>query len=276
MPDNGVARDHAHEHSEFAVIDPAYAVDRFAPEPDFVGAGSPGWFYGDAEMECWQLHQIVEQGFAAAKNVHYARNYHRASTHGVFRLLLSSFNGDLPDALHLRAVGDIHVSLGGVAIYQSESTDTIHAIEFPAYLALPSAYLEIEISTENEPPAILILAPSDPRFTPPDVWFWSADGFNWTSVTEYSQTRSGYAPHLVEEPTIPLKPIPGEIDGLFDFGREIFWRVHLASVDCPKLSVGESIAEALETDDAKYEQRLDLAPAPDGGWVTRYPLGFGI
>lgn len=257
----GVGLSLAHLRSQFAIVDPFYGTRVVPPSPYLIDEGAAVWLYGDAELECHLLDLQVKQGFAVAKHVHYATNYHRPSPEAVFRIPAGLVE------LRLYSVGQISAFEDGECILTAPSSEAFHVI------ALSSSYrvLDIRLKTfTGEPPALLV---SQKVWQKGDV-FWSVDGRDWTKVKTVPASVPLVPPHRKNSPTAFVEPRKVCEDGIIDFGQELLGRLHFESPNRVEAIVGESMEEALESDLAIHEQHLDIERHPSGGWVTRYALGF--
>lgn len=259
----------AHEKSRFAVVDPLYSATELVPEPDIQEHGAQ-WLYGDAELECWRL-QVLRQRMEAAKlKVGYPGTFHKPSTCASFQLTLRS-GQRLPSTIDLRAVGDIVVSLGERVIYRGAASDALHCVLCPDDSATGTETLRVDISTQGAPPALLIV--NGPLCTGLAPWHWSADGIHFTPACAFPQTHSGLPPHRLELQETPLSPVSREGE-LFDFGCELLGRISFCCASQPTLFVGESPAEAHNSDPQTFEQSCTLHPNGEGCWISEHALAF--
>ncbi len=260
----------AHEKSRFAVIDPAYDPLQASPAPDIKTNAAP-WLYGEAELECWRLHVLREQSNAAKLKIGYPGTYHTPSSKGTFCLTLDA-KQRLPESLVLRAVGDVVVRLaGGRELYRGDASESVHRVALPNNLPGGDQTLQVALSTRGEPPALVI--EDGPCATGVAPWRWAADGVNFEEPQAFPQTLSGVPPHRVELSEVVLKPAGREGD-LFDMGRELFGRISFACSGQPSLFVGESPAEAKNSDPRHFEQSPALKANGDGTWTSEHPLAF--
>lgn len=259
----------AHEKSRFAIIDPAYDPLHDRPAPDIKTDSAP-WLYGEAELECWRLQVLREQSRMAGLKIGYPGTYHTPSPQCTFRLELDAGQA-LPEALVFRAVGDVVVSLGNRDIYRAAASEKTHHVVFPKDRPPGAQTLRIGLSTRGEPPALLV--EKGPLSTDLAPWRWSADGTNFEKPKPFAQTLSGVPPHQVEPGEITLKPRAREGD-LFDMGCELFGRITFACAGRPALFVGESPAEAKNSNPSYFEQSPALKSNGDGTWTSEHPLAF--
>jgi alpha-L-rhamnosidase len=104
-------------------------------------------------------------------------------------------------------------------------------------------------------------------------WQWKNLDSDWTFVTHYPQNTQNVPPHLLENPSITLKPTAFK-NNLFDFGRELFGYVVIRSREKPTMIVGESEMEALDIKNKRLEQTLEMVKAQEGVWKSKVPLAF--
>jgi hypothetical protein len=253
----------AHQRSEFAIIDPLYSPDLTMPSPD-VRADVPPWLYGYGELECYRLQQLRRNVGHAKLKVGYPGNFHKPSEHVQFRHRVIS-----TDIIVLHAVGAVRILLGGSEI-RAENKNSPHKITLPADVPA-QGYLLIELFAEDEPPAILI--ESSPYSTADNNWEWSDDGINWEAPKAYPQTGSGTAPHKAQAAEAILSPV-GKVDGLFDFGRELFGKITIRGTGKPEISVGESRAEANNAIPEYCEQSMTVHSSGSSEWCTLQPVAF--
>jgi len=271
-PDTGPASPEpslAHQRSRFAVVDPVYSTSTPVPAPDVKPDSAP-WLYGEAELECWRLQVLRERMKAAKLKVGYPGAFHQAFPRVSFccSILLDR---PMPTSLTLQAVGNMVVKLGDRMVYQGPAAGEAHRIRLPNDAPAAAQSLRVDLETKGEPPAILI--EEGPLATGVAPWQWSSDGVNWGASVAFSQTGSGVPPHRVEVPEVKLKPV-GQVDGLYDFGRKVLGRASFRSQLQPSLFVGESTAEARNSDPRHFEQSLALRPDGEGRWISEHPLAF--
>jgi len=260
----------AHEKSRFAVIDPVYNAKKLVPEPD-IKEDAASWLYGQAELECWRLQVLRQRKDAAKLKVGYPGMFHEASPKGSFQTTLAP-DQPLPGAIDLRAVGDVVVSLGERVIYRGAAMEKSHRIECPKDLPATAQTLRVDLSSsDGAPPALLI--ESGPFSTDLASWRWSADGSDFTEASAFPQTRSGVPPHHLELQEVVLKPLSRQGD-LFDLGCELFGRISFQCSGQPALFVGESIAEARNSDPDHFEQSPAIKPNGEGCWISEHPMAL--
>ena len=184
----------AHERSKFAVVDPVYDAVKVVPDADRRADGAP-WLYGETELESQRLQVLRKRMNAASLKVGYPGVFHEPFTRVSFRLMLDPAQS-WPSMLVLRAVGNPTVTMGGRQVYRARGEDTPCQFSVPADLPTNMRELRIDLSSDGEPPALLI--ESGPCSTALGAWEWSPDGSNWQPAVSFPQTRSGVPPHRAE------------------------------------------------------------------------------
>lgn len=258
----------AHEKSRCAVIDPVYDAVSFSPGPDIKENFVP-WIYGESELECWRLQLLIRRMKAAELKVGYPGTFHEPSTQASFHLKIP-FGRPLPAVMKLRAVGDVIVSLRDRVLYHETAREEPHVIELPES-SPDEVTLRVDISAQDEPPALLI--ENGPFATERAEWRCAIAGVKPAPVRAFPQTCSGVPPHRLELQEIPLKP-KGREDDLVDFGCELLGRVTFRCAGRPVLYVGESPAEARNSDPGNFEQSTALKTAGDDRWISEHALAF--
>lgn len=259
----------AHERSRFAIIDPVYSVTSPRPRPQTRVDRAP-WLYGEAELECWRLQQLRARVKAARLNVGYPGVFHQACPHVTFRLA-AAVGQSLPERVSLRAVGEVWVKWGGRTLYHGAAKSSSHKVELRSAGPTGIQSLQVELRTAGEPPAILI--DRGPLATDIAPWEWSADGTHWSRAVGFPQLRSGIPPHQGEAAATVVAPI-GREGELYDFGRELIGQVTFRAAGQPGLFVGESMAEARNSDPRHFEQSLKLVAIGKNQWISEHPLAF--
>lgn len=79
-------------------------------------------------------------------------------------------------------------------------------------------------------------------------------------------------PHLAPRRTEPVAV--RQVDGLYDLGREDIGYVCAEARDCPVLFVGESRAEAENSDTNVFEQSTEMVKDGEGRWRSAIPLAL--
>jgi C-terminal processing protease CtpA/Prc len=256
----------AHERSAFAVIDPTYHAVEPAPAPSLSPAEAT-WIYGRSELECYRLQLLRQRKDSAKLLVGYPGVYHLPYHSASFRLKTEEPVG--PDTIRFRAVGEGKLLINNVLFSDFKASDSWHAVALDA--APEIREIRFDLSTASEPPALLIEGKAFP--TTGRSWEWSADTEDWQPAWHFPQNRLGVPPHRLEDPTVILRP--ERLDsGLYDFGREMEGYVMVKTGKEPKISVGESKAEARDTANLVLEQSLKMVPSADGYWVSDVPLAF--
>lgn len=216
-----------------------------SPDPFLGSPGAPApagtWWYAPEQYERGLLHRLVEEGFAAGRNVHYAVNYARADPS--VRL-----------ARRMHAGERCGLVVHGAARVESGAAALIGTPDGPALVAQRTGEVVLEIvAPEGEPAALRVEG----------AWRL-ADGVEATAVPGGDR-----APHLDDEPVLELEAAPLG-DGLFDAGATVLGRPVVVG-DRPRIATGESIAEAL---DHEHQEARHDPVAVDGGWSTVHRLGF--
>lgn len=220
-------------------------------------AGS-AWLYGPGQYELALLARLVDEGFAANRHVHYPRNHGRVAPVVALRATATE-----AAEVRVRVAGSLRAATVDGAPVEASATD-----DGGVLLGLPRAGAEVRlevISVDLQAPAIAL----DPK-APVGGWQASNDGEAWEPV----RPRAGGStpPHL--DPVGSVEVVARRIgDSLFDAGAPVLARPILPPGPRPVISSGESVEEAL-ADPEVHETRHELVELADGGWTTRYPLGF--
>ncbi|MFA5814460.1 MAG: alpha-L-rhamnosidase C-terminal domain-containing protein [Bacteroidales bacterium] len=257
----------AHRQSAFSVIDPTYSSDRPVPEPDRK-EGAP-WLYGPVELESWKLQQMRISSKKAAINGFYPGVYHEPITKVLFRCILFT-DTEVPSQLEFQTNGEVKVFYQGKEIYSHLSISELHQVNLPGGSAGKKELL-IQVTTEAEPPAILI--EKGLFATSNDRWEWKGGITGWQAAAPFPQTRSGVLPHQMKIPEMNLKPEKRE-GVLYDFGRELIGYVTFRCEGKPSMIVGESATEARDTVVSHHEQTLTMVKTGADTWVSEHPLAF--
>ena len=213
---------------------------------------------------------LRDQAQAAKLKVNYPGAFHTPSPRATFQLALDAGQVS-PESFSLRAVGDVVVSLAGRELYRGFASESPHRIALPKALPAGGQTLQVTLSTRREPPALVI--EDGPFATGVAPWRWSADGAGFAEPQTFPQTLSGVPPHRMEQGEVALKPTTREGE-LFDMGREVFGRISFACSGQPSLFVGESPAEAKNSNPRHFEQSTALKANGDGTWTSEHPLAF--
>lgn len=217
------------------------------------------WIYGPGQYELALLARLVDDGFAANRNVHYPRNYGRVSS-------TASFMATTTDAaiLTVRISGTLTVgSVNGEPIERLDWSSTAPCVTFPA-----PAGAEVRLDVAAVAGGMPSLA-FDGQ-VPLRSWRARVDENPWEKV--HPRPGGEVAPHL--EPTGSVDVLARSIgDSLFDVGAPVLGRPLFPPGPRPHVSSGESIDEALANPVA-HETRHDLVALADGGWTTQHLLGF--
>lgn len=260
------AQTKAHEKSSFAIIDPVYSIDKSLPKSNLkITAAS--WLYGPAELECWRLQKLIKNTETAKLDVGYPGDLHPVYTNAIFRLKLNS--PKTGGKITFSAVGKGQVFVNDSVVFKFEASNSFKTISIPKNKSVKE--LRFEISTSAEPPALLI---EDGIFSTKNAeWKWKAETEVWQVAYHFAQTIANVPPHELESPEVVLKPESSD-GNLYDFGREIFGYVTIRSAKSPKISVGESKAEALDTIYKPLEQSVEMIPDGNGIWKSKSALAF--
>ena len=256
----------AHKKSAFAVIDPTYGIVYPVLET-YLNSAAATWVYGPAELECWQLQKLRDQTVTAKLKVGYPGTFHTAYQSASFRLKLNQ--EVYADKISFRAAGRGMVYMNNELIFRFDAGDSVRSVVLPK--DKPVGELRFDITNPGELPALLI--EKSPFSTRDAGWEWMAESENWQPAFHFVQTRYGVPPHQKGNPVVTLRP-RGKSGGLYDFGREIFGYLKVQSKVKPRVSVGESTWEALDTLNTELEQSLEMVPAVNGGWQSKSPLAF--
>jgi len=256
----------AHIKSGFAIIDPVYSIDKQPPVSNLKSGGA-SWIYGPSELECWRLQMLRKKTETAKLQVGYPGTFHSAYTHASFRFKLN--NKNIPDKITFRAVGQGQVYADNKLIFWFNASDSSKSILIQKNKVFNE--LRFEVSTLAEPPGLLI--ENGPFSTQNSAWEWNAETETWQPAFHFAQTISDVPPHRLESPEVIIKA-ESKNGELFDFGREIFGYITIRNPSKPKISVGESTCETLDTLNKDLEQSLEMVPAGDGLWKSQSPLAF--
>ncbi len=260
------AQSRAHEKSVFAIIDPVYSSVTQLPESN-LKPGCASWLYGPTELECWRLQSLKEKTESAELLVEYPGTYHQPYSDASFRLKLNGQKDT--NKMIFRAVGKGQVYIDNKMIFQFNANDSLKSISIPQNNLLNE--LRFDISTSAEPPAILI---QDGIFSTENAaWEWKSECENWQPAFHFAQTFTNVPPHQQEYPRVNLIP-EKKVGELYDFGRELFGYISIRSPEKPKISVGESKYEALDTLNNVLEQSLEMIRAENGFWISKSPLAL--
>ncbi|MFH0761935.1 MAG: hypothetical protein V2A67_10575 [Bacteroidota bacterium] len=256
----------AHKRSGFAIIDPAYSIDKKNPASNLL-ANAASWIYGPGELECWRLQLLMQRKDSAKLNVGYPGIFHIPYDTASFRLKLQEQVG--VDPLKFKATGHGKVYVNGKFLADFIETDSYTSISTVPGITIRE--IRFDIITSNEPAALLI---EDKKIsTSNNSWEWNAGADNWQPACHYPKNIPGVPPHKLEDPTVILKPVSVE-NGLYDFGRELLGYVMIRKTSKPILSVGESTAEALDVNNKALEQTMEMVEAENGLWISKVPLAF--
>ncbi len=260
------AQSKAHDYSGFAVIDPAYNSTTKFPASQ-INEQEPAWIYGPAELECRRLQVLQQRKDSAGLSVGYPGVFHKPYAEGSFRLKLK--NPFTADTIRFRVVGRGNVYVNDILAGSFIESDSVLTISLKK--ETKTERIQFDITTEGEPPALLIesreLSTSDPG------WDWKSSGTDWERAFQFPQNIQKTAPHKLEDPVVILNP-SGVKNNLYDFGKELFGYIIIRSNKRPLFNAGESEKEALDIRNKSGEQSLDLMQTADGSWKTKSPIAF--
>lgn len=263
---NLTAQTPAHEKSRFAIVDPMYNAIKQMPASNLKNSG-PTWIYGPSELECWRLQVLQERKDSARLLVDYPGTFHKAYTKGSFRMKLN--NSKISNAIHFRAFGRGQVFVNDKLRSKFNDNDSIKSIPLLQNESINE--VRFDLSTLAGPPALLIQ--NGPFSTANPLWEWNVGTENWQAAFHHLQTMSGIPPHVLEDPEVVLKPVK-KTGNLYDFGKELFGYVSIQNRTRPKVSVGESTYEALDTLNKVMEQSPEMVQTGYGLWKSKSLLAF--
>jgi hypothetical protein len=215
------------------------------------------WVYGSGQYELALLARLVDDGFAANRNVHYPRNHGRVAGSASYTATTTG-----AAEVRVRVSGTVtSVTVSGVLV---DITGDVHAMRL--VLPAPAAELRIDVVAGDG----RVLAVAVDADAPLRDWRASIDGAPWEPVTP--RPGGDVPPHLDPVGTVDVVA-RGIRDSLFDVGAPVLGRPLLPPGPRPVVSSGESIDEALSNPE-EHETRHDLVELPGRGWTTRHPLGF--
>ncbi|MBN2028823.1 hypothetical protein JW824_01125 [bacterium] len=261
-----LAQSPAHARSAFAIIDPLYSVQSSNP-PANIADGGATWIYGAGELESWRLKLLMARKDSAGLNVGYPGVYHTPYDSVSYRLYVEepvSFQ-----SIAFRVVGWGKVLLNGVEVSSFDEAESLLTVSTGDTEDINE--IQFDLVSATDPPALLI---EDQRFsTLSRNWQWRGGNGLWEPAFHFPQTVSGIPPHLLDNPTVTLRPVTSE-EGLYDFGRELLAFVIIRSEDEPIIRVGESETEALDVENTRLEQSLAMKGVGENIWRSRNTLAF--
>ena len=238
----------AHRRSAFAVVDPVYAVETCQPP---LRADELAWLYPRAEYECFLLQRMRHQVAEAKLKVGYPGCFHQPVDTVWFRRSVAA------GRLCFNASGTVAAVLNGRPLpVASEGGNGRRQLEIPE-----DGQLILRISVADPE----LVAPG--LAVTPDDWEASIDGELFEAAVR------GGAPAGEELPTVELRPRPIGA-GCWDAGCELLATVEIRCAARPRFGAGESLAEAVNTDPAWFEQNLELQQTAAGLWRSVVPLAF--
>ena len=217
------------------------------------------WVYGPGQYELALLARLVDDGFAANRNVHYPRNYGRASC-------AASFVATTTDAatVTVRIAGTLTAAtVNGVPSTRDvlDQSARVLSVTAPA-----GAEVRVDVTgAEGEVPGVSV-----DRDAPLRNWQARTGDGAWEAVLP--RHGGDVAPHLEQAGSVEVVAL-GIGDSLFDVGAPVLGRPIFPPGHPPRVSSGESIDEA-RADPDTHETRHELVAMGDGGWTTRHLLGF--
>jgi len=260
------AQTRAHQLSKKYIIDPAYQSTGNLPIKKKIKGAQ--WLYGYAELQCWRLQQLRKDVDDAKLKVGYPGEYHQpyAKASFIFATKKSAAIKNLK--FYTNAIARVKINGKAVKVIQSGKHEQMIALATP----IQAAKIEFELSTNEEPPCLLIK--DGPFNTSSNFWKWKAENEPLQVPEQFSQLKNGAFPHQSQtaETNVPAKKLK---DSVFDFGRELLAYVYLEADDQPSICVGESLAEANHTiTDKSLEQTMELILLSAGKWRSKVPLAF--
>jgi alpha-L-rhamnosidase len=228
------------------------------------------WIYGPSELEAWR-HQVLRARSerTIGSIVCYPGAFHVAFAQASFRNIVPPGIA-APGSVTFYAVGRATVFWNGRQLLEVGSTDAFLNVELSAEDALSGGEFRIELSTDAEPPTLLI---EEGPLRTGGAWQWRGGVCSWQPASPRAQHLSGMPPHRVDEPEIELQPKVRE-GRLVDFGRELFARPLLTVQGASKITVGESITEALNDGSLQSEYKYDLVRTGKNTVENSLPLAF--
>ncbi|GGI45048.1 hypothetical protein BCL57_000766 [Agromyces flavus] len=231
-------------------------------------ASTHDWMYGPEQYPLALLVRLVDDGFAANRNVHYPRNHGRPASRVRFRAVATAAG---PARVLVEGRADVAVLVlegAGPDVAGPTGSESMRQVGDRIEVVLPAAGSVVEFDVVAEPggaPAIGV-----PADAPLGEWTASVDQGPFERVA----VRHGgvRAPHLDPPGMVAVAAVRGA-DGRYDVGAPVLGRPLLDIERAPVVGSGESIAEAL-ADESERETRHEIVAAPVGGWTTRHPLGF--
>ncbi|MCP2032619.1 hypothetical protein L1277_002729 [Okibacterium sp. HSC-33S16] len=240
-------------------------VRKMSPQPFDEHAVRPppnewAWIYGAGQYELALLARLVDDGFAANRNVHYPRNYGQVSRTASFAATTTeaaNFTLGISGTLTSVTVGGTSAERG---LVQSGDTSWV-TLDAPA-----GAEIRLDVAAgSGGVPAIAV-----DHNAPVRAWRARIGDNPWEPVSP--RPGGDQAAHL--EPAGSVDVIARSIgNSLFDVGAPVLGRPIFPPGSPPRVSSGESIEEAL-ADPWTHETRHDLVSLADGGWTTKHLLGF--
>lgn len=259
------AQSKAHDDSKFAIIDPTYSANALLPKSN-VNNNATTWIYGASELECWRLQVLQQRKDSAKLNVGYPGVFHKSFTEGSFRLKLKT--AQKLNSIRFRVVGQGKVYVNNLLVGSFALSDSFQTIILNKNTKINQ--IQFDIATQSEPIALLV--ESKELSTLLKKWEWKSKNSEWEPAFHFSQNLQNVPPHLLEDPTIILKPASVK-NNLYDFGKELYGYITIRSQSKPIICVGESVKEALDMNNQEREQSLELVNV-SGIWKTKSPLAF--
>jgi hypothetical protein len=242
-----------------------------APSPN-AGPGT-AWLYVRGQYELGLLDRLVDDGFAANKHVHYARNYGLIHHQALFRTALCGAEG----TMILRSNDTLACVVDGELASTARTAEGDYSVRLPA----GSRRLLVKVQAREGQPATF--AALDGHLLPPAARWEAQTGHrngadeaqHWSPAVE-RPGGAGVPPHLENAPVAEVRPHPAGSGGdwnLFSLSAPVLGRPVVSCEGVPGISTGESVEEALSPD-ADGESRRDVVQLADGRWTTVHELGF--
>lgn len=263
---NLLCQTNAHRNSTFAIVDPVYSTAVNRPQLDINPSLTP-WIYGPSEFECWRLQKLMADSKAADLDVGYPGTFHVPYNDASFRICYKGIKG--VNRIDFRAVGVGKAYINDSLYMVFKADNNIKTLKIPKGTIVNE--LQFDLSTQKDPPAMLIV--QGPFSTNNPGWEWKTGEENWQKAFLVSQIQSEIPPHLEDYQTVRLKPDSNDIH-LYDFGRELIGYVTISSSSKPKMWIGESKTEALDSSNTILEQTLDFIQLGSFLWRSKAPVAF--
>ncbi len=260
------AQSRAHQLSKKYIIDPAYKSEVTFPLSQVIKGAN--WIYGYAELQCYRLDKMRKDVVEAKLKVGYPGEYHRPYTKATFIYQVETPVPLGVLAFYTNAAAKIRIN-GNETSLEKTSDGGQKVILASETLV---TQIELELSTDEEPPCLLIK--DGPFNTSKSGWKWKAGAEKLQAPEQFAQLKDGIFPHKSQVAETKVKPIKIQA-GVSDFGRELLAYVYLESGSKPVIAVGESLMEANQhVTDKSLEQTMELISLSNGKWRSKVPLAF--